>query len=127
MVTFTAAEKAIITSNDQCRMATVGKDGWPHCVPVGYVYKDRLFYIPSDKRTKKISNIRTNKKVCIVIDDENSGAGVTIQGYAEMIEDERFTQLKNWMEQLTGWSISGYRKGLMLVIRPVRKASWELE
>ena len=74
-------ETQFIKTRDTCRIATVGRDGWPHCVPVGYLYERKLFYIPSAGTAKKISNLRTNGLACIVIDDDNSRErGIMIQG-----------------------------------------------
>lgn len=93
---------------------------------MGYIYKDGVFYIPSDKETKEISNLKINNRVCIVVDDENSGAGVMVQGYAEIVEDEGYVRLKEWMRESAGWSIGEYGKSVIVLVKPVRKASWEL-
>jgi pyridoxamine 5'-phosphate oxidase family protein len=38
MAVFTEAETAYLDSQMLCRLATVGADGRPHVVPVGYRY-----------------------------------------------------------------------------------------
>lgn len=122
---FTPAETRFIQSRDTCRLATIGGDGWPHCVPVGYLYGRGMFYIPSARTAKKISNLRANGRACIVIDDENSKErGIMIQGQARIVGDRRFAKLGDWMESKTGWTMAS--DTVMVVFKPVRKASWKL-
>ncbi len=126
-VHFTTEEEAFLRSRDTCRIATVGNDGWPHCVPVGYVHKDEFFYVPANKRSRKVSNLRTNNRVCIVVDDEPTETGLMIRGYAEIAEAERFIEIKKWMEPQTGWTIGEYSTGAILVIKPICKVRWKLK
>ena len=118
-------ETQFIKTRDTCRIATVGRDGWPHCVPVGYVYERNLFYIPSARTAKKVSNLRTNGLACLVIDDDNSRErGVMIQGRARIVRGRRFAMLGTWMESKTGWTMGS--DTVMVVFKPFRKASWNL-
>jgi general stress protein 26 len=127
LAVFTAEEEQIIKSKDTCVLATVGKDGWPHCVPVGYVYKDGVFYIPSSKKSRKVLNLRVSKRACIVIHDEKDEKGVMIRGYPEIVEGKEFVPLKHWMQSLTGWSIGEAGDTVIIIIKPIRKTSWRLK
>ncbi len=109
--------------NDTCRIATIGRDGWPHCVPVGYVYRNGRFYIPANKNSKKVLNLRNNRRACIVIDDEQERV-LMLQGPVEIVEDKRFMKLKEWMVAKTGWTIGD--ESAILVLTPEKKASWKL-
>ncbi len=84
------------TVGDICRIATIGKDGWPHCFPVGFLYRRGQFFIPVSRKSKKVSNLRINRRACIVVDDEEERV-VMIQGHVEIVEDKRFMGLKRWM------------------------------
>lgn len=121
---FTAKEKKFIQSRDICRMATcVG--GKPHCVPVGYVFSDGSFYIPTAKKTKKTRDIEKNPEVCIVIDDDRD-AGIMITGKAEITDAGKASPLRKSMENL-GWKIGGFGNASLIVIKPKRKVSWKLD
>jgi nitroimidazol reductase NimA-like FMN-containing flavoprotein (pyridoxamine 5'-phosphate oxidase superfamily) len=124
-VGFSSRELALLKRHDICRIATITQDGWPHCVPVGYLYRNGQFYIPVSKSSKKVSNLRANHCACIVIDDEKENV-LMVQGYVEIIEDKRFTKLKRWMTAKTAWTISKPSLGAILVLRPEKKASRKL-
>jgi nitroimidazol reductase NimA-like FMN-containing flavoprotein (pyridoxamine 5'-phosphate oxidase superfamily) len=124
-VGFSSRELSLLKGHDICRIATITQDGWPHCVPVGYLYRKGQFYIPVNKSSKKVSNLRANHRACIVIDDEKQNV-LMVQGHVEIIEDKRFTKLKRWMTVKTGWTISEPSLGAILVLRPEKKASWKL-
>ena len=57
---FTRKEAYLIESNDVLALSTVSQNGWPHCVPVSYVYLDGRFYVPASSKSKKIRNLRRN-------------------------------------------------------------------
>ena len=50
LLNLTRAEEQFVRARDTCRIATITKEGWPHRVPVGYLYKKEDFYIPSSRR-----------------------------------------------------------------------------
>ena len=50
------------------RLATVGRDGTPHIVPVWYRYSNGRFYIGSNTGTAKARNVRHNPKGAFCID-----------------------------------------------------------
>lgn len=122
----TPKELAFIRSRDTVRIATVGPKGWPHCVPVGYLYRNRRLYIPAGKTSKKVRNLRLDNRACLVIDDEKRSSGVLLLGLVEIIEDERFLSLKRWMNSVTGWTVGEPGETVMLQVRPIGFVSWML-
>jgi PPOX class probable F420-dependent enzyme len=71
-----------------CRLATVGRDGYPHQVPLGYFRLDEDIYV--SMRGQRLVNVRRNPKVSIVVDSGegmNELKGAVIEGDAELIED----------------------------------------
>jgi nitroimidazol reductase NimA-like FMN-containing flavoprotein (pyridoxamine 5'-phosphate oxidase superfamily) len=102
---------------DTCRLATVGPDGYPHCVPVGYVYHDGLLYMPTVAGTKKARNIEANPKACVTVDTLNSAhpelpaAGLTLQGKARLVKEPAYSKLKVEIERLSGWRLDDWRIG----------------
>ena len=87
MTQLTSKEIDFVKNNDLCRFATSVADK-PHVVPVSYLYKAGNFYIASDYKTKKLSNIKKNPHVGLVVDiyKPNGNRGLTIQGITRLIE-----------------------------------------
>jgi pyridoxamine 5'-phosphate oxidase family protein len=80
------------------RIATVGKDGTPHVVPVGWRFNRELDTLDvggmNFDRTKKFRDVRRSGRAAIVIDDLLSTdpwkpRGIEVRGRAEAIEGDR--------------------------------------
>ncbi|MGH7764475.1 MAG: PPOX class F420-dependent oxidoreductase [Candidatus Dormibacteraceae bacterium] len=74
------------------RMATVGPDGMPHVVPVGWTYNADLDTVDvggsSFEATKKFRDVKLNGRAAIVIDDVLPPwrpRGIEIRGRAEAV------------------------------------------
>ena len=48
------------------RLATIDKKGMPHIVPVWYLYKDGIFYVGTNTKTKKARNVKKITKLVFV-------------------------------------------------------------
>jgi pyridoxamine 5'-phosphate oxidase family protein len=92
---FPAAEIAYLQSQHLARLATIGADGQPHVVPVGFHYNADADTIDIGgrgfARSKKLRDARRNPRVAVVVDDLAPGAqwtvrGVEVRGAAEVIE-----------------------------------------
>jgi pyridoxamine 5'-phosphate oxidase family protein len=92
---FTESELKYMTGGRQLgRIATVGADGTPHVVPVGWIYnaaRDTIDISGIDlERTKKYRDAARSGRAAIVIDDLESvdpwrPRGVEVRGRAEAI------------------------------------------
>jgi pyridoxamine 5'-phosphate oxidase family protein len=80
------------------RLATVGKDGTPHVVPVGFTYNaehDTIDIRGRDfARTKKYRDVRRTGRAAFVVDDLVSvdpwrPRGIEVRGRAEALGGER--------------------------------------
>ena len=80
------------------RLATVGKDGTPHVVPVGFSYNaehDTIDITGRDfARTKKYRDVRRSGRAAIVVDDLASvdpwrPRGIEVRGRAEAVDGDR--------------------------------------
>lgn len=102
-------EKFLI-SLDHCRFATIDKSGYPHCVPVGYIYIKPFIYIPTNSRTRKVSNILANPRSCIIVDtyQEGVGRGVMLQGTAYVALGDEFKKLKDIIERVSHWNLASW-------------------
>jgi pyridoxamine 5'-phosphate oxidase family protein len=95
------------------RLATVGKDGTPHVVPVGWRFNPDLDAIESGgsnlPRTKKFRDVRRSGLASIVIDDLQSvdpwrPRGIEIRGRAEAIEGDR-PRIRVHPERIVSWGL----------------------
>jgi pyridoxamine 5'-phosphate oxidase family protein len=95
MSVFTATELEYLTGGRQLgRLATVGADGTPHVVPIGWIYNAATDTIDIGghelDRTKKFRDVARTGRAAIVIDDLESvdpwhPRGVEVRGRGEAI------------------------------------------
>lgn len=73
MSNFTDKEIAYLKEQRLGRLATVGKDGSPHVVPIVYTFNDQLdtidIYGYNMSSSKKFRDIQNNAHVAFVVDD----------------------------------------------------------
>jgi pyridoxamine 5'-phosphate oxidase family protein len=123
MSVFTEAEIAYLQSQRLGRLATVGPDGQPHVVPVGFRYNpehDTIDIGGHDfAKRKKWRDAQRNPRVAFVVDDLASVSpwrvrGIEIRGQAEVLTEGGQTMGPGFDPQ-------------MFRIRPARLVSWGLE
>jgi pyridoxamine 5'-phosphate oxidase family protein len=95
MSAFTASEISYLNSQRLGRLATVGADGQPHVVPVGFRYNPDEDAIEIGghsgfARRKKYRDVSHNPRVAFVVDDVVSVnpwrvRGLEIRGHAEVL------------------------------------------
>jgi len=79
-------ESVLVRSNDLCRLATKSSSGWPHCVPVSYVYLKGKFFVPANRASRKVINIERNSKATLLIDEgESKEHGIMIECNATVL------------------------------------------
>jgi pyridoxamine 5'-phosphate oxidase family protein len=114
MTVFTDKELAYLTGARRlARIATVGKDGSPHVVPVGWSYNSADATIEIGgvdlEQTKKFRDIRRNGRAAIVIDDIASVdpwrvRGVEVRGRAEALS-QPLPLIRIHPERVVSWGI----------------------
>jgi pyridoxamine 5'-phosphate oxidase family protein len=95
MSAFSDAERRYLAGGHQlARLATVGADGTPHVVPVGFIYNAASDTIDVSgfelERSKKFRDVARSGRAAIVIDDVESTdpwhpRGVEVRGRGEAI------------------------------------------
>jgi pyridoxamine 5'-phosphate oxidase family protein len=95
MSVFTEAELGYLTGGNKLgRLATVGPDGTPHVVPVGWIYNAARDAIDVGghelERSKKFRDVARSGRAAIVIDDVESTdpwrpRAIEVRGQAEAI------------------------------------------
>jgi pyridoxamine 5'-phosphate oxidase family protein len=114
MSAFTDEELDYLRSERRlARVATVGKDGTPHVVPVGWRYNPEQDTIDirghEFERTKKYRDVRRSGRAAVVIDDLASvdpwrPRGVEVRGRAEALE-EPVPQIRIHPDRIVSWGI----------------------
>ena len=79
-------ERTFLKEHELCRLATASKDARPHVVPVIYTLDEEDIVIAVDYNTKKLKNLRENRKVALVVDTYEPNRGLMIEGDCEIIE-----------------------------------------
>ena len=73
-----------------CRIATAGRRGLPHLVPVCHVLRGGKIYFGSGDDARKVTNVRENPQIAVTVDVYSDAwsdlRGVMIQGRARLIE-----------------------------------------
>ena len=100
------------------RLATVGRDGTPHVVPVGWSYNSALDTIDiggrSLERTKKYRDVSRSGRAAVVIDDLASinpwrPRAVEIRGRAEALGHPA-PLIRIHPERIVSWGLEGERQ-----------------
>jgi pyridoxamine 5'-phosphate oxidase family protein len=95
------------------RLATVGKDGTPHVVPVGWSYNVELDAIEvrgrDFERSKKYRDVRRSGRAAIVVDDLASvdpwrPRGIEVRGRAEAMAGGR-PLIRIHPDRVVSWGI----------------------
>ena len=126
---FNAEEERFLKDNEVGRLATISKDGLPHVVPVCYMYRSGDLWVATDYETGKYRNLRSNKKVALVVDTGyDSNRGILIQGRAQIYErGKEFRRIYAVFHKKFNWvRANPWKEGEapFIRIRPIRKAAW---
>ena len=105
MSVFTPAEVAYLQSQRIGRIATVGPDGQPHVVPIGFRYNPEedsidIGGLAGFTQRKHYRDLARNSKVAFVVDDLPSVdpwtiRGIEIRGEAEVLATLIFKVIQN--------------------------------
>ncbi|PON19275.1 hypothetical protein C2W62_03525 [Candidatus Entotheonella serta] len=87
-------------------LSTIGRDGYPHSVPLGYFRLGDDLYLGCRAGTQKVKNIERNPQVSLVLETGSTMRdikGVMIQGHARVYMDaENLLRLRREAERLRG-------------------------
>ena len=118
MSVFTDPELAFLAGERRLtRIATVGKDGMPHVVPVGWSYSSELDTIDVGGRqleqSKKFRDVAHSGRASVVIDDLASTnpswpRAIEVRGRAEAIEDPDAI-IRIHPERIVSWGLDSQR------------------
>ena len=128
MGVLTTKQLSFLKTHELCRLATASKDARPHVVPVIYAIDGEDVIVAVDYGTKKLKNLRENKKAALVVDDYRPNHAVMVEGDCEILE--RGKEYLRLLQLLFG-RFEYYRKNPwgegespILKIKPTRASSW---
>lgn len=136
-IEFTPAEReAFLSQPHTAAFATLDKDGFPHVVAMGYLYKDGAIYMTSYGKAQKVLNARRNPKVGVMVETGKRYAelrGVMIRGNCEVIDDPERVQatMRELGQRQQGEAAvprtanSSAPKRVVLKVTPIKIASWD--
>lgn len=84
---FTEKEQSLLKDRKISRFGTVASSGWPHVVPLAYIFDGEKFFLSTDKGGFKLRNLTQNNKACLLVDDPQKPRwGILVNGQAEVME-----------------------------------------
>jgi PPOX class probable F420-dependent enzyme len=79
-----------LQKGDNCSLATVDRDGYPHIVAMAYALDNGDIVMTSFAKAQKVINLRRNPHAAIMVESGkayNTLKGVMVRGRAEVIDD----------------------------------------
>lgn len=79
-----------LETGDNCSLATIDRDGYPHVVAMAYAVDKGDIVMTSFAKAQKIVNLRRNPRAAIMVESGkayNTLKGVMVRGQAEIIDD----------------------------------------
>jgi len=141
---FSKYDKSFLVSSKVARLATYSPEGYPHVVPLWFLYLNNRIYMATDRNSKKVRNIGKNSSVTVLVDayveEEKFGEsswdikGLMIHGTAKIIERgkkynkilDELLQLKYavYYEKEERWEAG---EAVVIEIEPKEFCRWETE
>jgi nitroimidazol reductase NimA-like FMN-containing flavoprotein (pyridoxamine 5'-phosphate oxidase superfamily) len=75
-------------------LTTIGRDGFPHSIPIGYFRLGDEVYVGGRAGTQKMLNVERNSKVSLLVESGSSMQnikGLMIQGHADLVSEPQET------------------------------------
>ena len=129
---------AYLAGSVRARVATSGKDGTPHVVPMSYVLLDGNIAFWADNASQKMVNLQRDPRVSVIVDDGmdfQELRGVQVTGSATLHTDEetngRIADLfaamapEEHREAAKAMLLSLAAERTAVVVHPTRIASWD--
>ncbi len=115
-------------------LTTIGRDGMPHTIPIGYFRVDDDIYIGCRANTQKLKNIERNSNVAVLLQSGTSMQdikGVMIQGEGSVITDPaEFLRLSRKAARWRGtpedqWPTEARPGAAYIRVTPKKYISWD--
>ena len=126
-----------LASEQVAWFGTVGRDGFPHAVPVWFLWRDGRAIILSQPRTAKVRNLREHDRVLLHLEAGDDGEQLLVlQGMAtispdpattwlDRIGDEYAAKYDEWMKRLDlPMARMAEEYTVVIEVAPVRLIAW---
>ena len=131
----TKAEKDFIQAMRVVRVATVDTNGMLHNVPVCPVVERDKIYFATERKARKVQNIKSNPNVTLIYDEYTEAwnflRGVMIQATARIVNATEFRALRKRIyakyPQYESEAALGERDSVIVELKPDKKFSWGLK
>ena len=128
MAALSKTDAEFLRRHELCRLATASKDGRPHVVPVIYTLDGGDIIVAVDYGTRKLRNLRENRRLALVVDDYRPNAGLMVEGTCEIIErgEEYMRLLRLLFDRFEFYRKDPWGEGEspILKIHPEKCVSW---
>lgn len=139
-IALTAEEReAYVTAARTIILVSVGRDGYPHAVPMWFIVgDDGCYYMTTYARSQKVVNLRRNPRAALLVESGeryDELKGVLVRGTAEVLDDlELCVRVLTRIQAKQVGALSGdieelmraqARKRVVVKVTPERLASWD--
>lgn len=133
-IELTASQQALLARMRNGTLGTLGLDGAAHLAPVWYLWDGEVVRVSTVRTAARVSDIRRDPRVAFCVDDQVAGEYVTLYGAAEIVDDERVTDLTRPLllayhhpdEADARWHrINADGARVIIILRPARAAGRE--
>lgn len=120
----------ILRNERTVHIATASADGWPHVVPLWFVWRDGAMWINNLRRSKRSRDIREGSPVAVCVDTGvayQELRGAVLYGRFETADDELLEPVKTEFARKY-WgveTIPDLKSHQWLRLKPERIASWD--
>lgn len=101
-------EMELLDGQNECTFIWSNKEGWPVGVIMSYVYRDGKFWLTASSQRARISAVRRDPRVCIVVSSTGSkierNKTVTYKGTCTVRDDQ---ETKDWFYPALATAIRG--------------------
>jgi PPOX class probable F420-dependent enzyme len=127
-------QQALLERMRNAVLVTVGLNGAPHVAPVWYFWDGEKMRISAPATTRKVADVRADKRVAVCVDDQVSGEYLTIYGSAVVVDGEPVSELTEPLllrylppdEAAARWArINADNSRVIIVVTPARTAGRE--
>ena len=130
---------AFIDAQKTVQVATLGRDGAPHLVPLWFAVDDRTIVLETFTRSQKVRNLERDPRITLLFEDGETYPelrGASIQAKAELVRDVDAVHalhtrvLRRNTPELTDDVIDRVSRGMAakktaILVRPGRIVSWD--
>ncbi|WP_164743446.1 pyridoxamine 5'-phosphate oxidase family protein [Microbacterium sulfonylureivorans] len=128
---------ARLESEQVAWFGTIGRDGFPHAVPIWFLWHDGRALIMSEPATAKVRNVRANDRVLLHLEAGHDGEQLSVlrgtaeispepsSAWVERIGDAYTAKYDAWLQRLNlTTETMAERYSALIVVTPHKLIAW---